>query len=74
MLSFATDEEEDATMREDEPFVTNRLDQSALLREAFLDVLNAGFPAAEPTKLRDDLQKARRGSAIPRSLAHRPIW
>ena len=30
-------------MREDEPFVTSRVDQSVILREAFLDSLNAGF-------------------------------
>ena len=57
MLKLREDEEEDAAIREDEPFVTNRLDQSALLREAFLDILNAGFPTSEPTKLESIYKK-----------------
>ena len=57
MLKLREDEEEDAAIREDEPFVISRLDQSALLREAFLDVLNAGFPTVEPTKLESIYKK-----------------
>ena len=57
MLKLREDEEEDVAIREDEPFVISRLDQSALLREAFLDVLNAGFPTVEPTKLESIYKK-----------------
>ena len=47
MLRLPPEEEDDPAMCEDEPFVTSRVDQSVLLREAFLDSLNAGFSNAE---------------------------
>jgi exodeoxyribonuclease V gamma subunit len=39
MLRLAEDEESDEAVREDEPFATNRLRESTLLREIFLDGL-----------------------------------
>jgi exodeoxyribonuclease V gamma subunit len=41
-LRLAEDEEDDAAVREDEPFVTDRLSETVLLREVFLDALAAG--------------------------------
>jgi exodeoxyribonuclease V gamma subunit len=54
-LRLAEDAEDDAAVREDEPFATDRLSETVLLREVFLDALAAGrlegneeWPAFEP--------------------------
>ena len=53
MLGLREDEDGDPASREDEPFVTGRLPASILLREVFLNALDAGclaggWPALEP--------------------------
>jgi exodeoxyribonuclease V gamma subunit len=41
-LRLAEDEEEDESAREDEPFATDRLSETILLRDVFLDALTSG--------------------------------
>ena len=49
MLRLREDDEEDEAAREDEPFVTERLGETTLLREVFFDALgrDAGAPATD---------------------------